>query len=68
MKIKPEKNYRKPLYAVGLAAVMMTASLTACTDTPADLEGEATCIETSETSGTEDIVELDGDVAVVDPG
>ena len=34
MKIKPSKDYKKPLYAVGLAAAIATSSLTltGCTD------------------------------------
>ena len=62
MKIIPEKNYRRPIYAIGMAAVMMTAALTACTDQTVELAGEETCIETS---ATNEPVALDGDVAVV---
>ena len=62
MKIIPEKNYRRPIYAIGMAAVMMTAALTACTDKIVELAGEETCIETS---ATNEPVVLDGDVAVV---
>ncbi|MCR4703637.1 MAG: hypothetical protein K5665_08250 [Saccharofermentans sp.] len=34
MKIKPSKDYKKPLYAIGLSAVIATSSLalTGCTD------------------------------------
>ncbi len=32
MKISQPKNYKKPLYAIGLATVLMAASLTGCTD------------------------------------
>ena len=32
MKLSQPKNYKKPLYAAGLAAAIMAASLTGCTD------------------------------------
>ncbi len=33
MEIKPQKNYKKPVYAVGLASLIATAgTLTGCTD------------------------------------
>lgn len=32
MKITPAKNYKKPLYAVGIAATLMAVSVTGCTD------------------------------------
>ncbi len=32
MKITQAKNYRKPLYAIGLATVIMAASVSGCTD------------------------------------
>lgn len=31
MKITPAKDYKKPLYAVGLAATVMTMAVTGCT-------------------------------------
>ena len=31
MKISQAKNYRKPLYAIGLSAVIMAAAVTGCT-------------------------------------
>ena len=60
MKIIPEKNYRKPVYALGLAAVMMTTALTGCKDKPVDLAGDVQVIESSE---TEESVMLQGEVA-----
>lgn len=32
MKITPAKNYRKPLYAIGVTAAIMAVSVTGCTD------------------------------------
>ena len=32
MKLSQPKNYKKPLYAIGLAAAVMAVSLTGCTD------------------------------------
>ena len=32
MKITQAKNYKKPLYAIGLAATIMAASVSGCTD------------------------------------
>ena len=32
MKLSQPKNYKKPLYAAGLAAAVMAVSLTGCTD------------------------------------
>lgn len=32
MKITPAKDYKKPLYAVGIAAALMAVSVTGCTD------------------------------------
>ena len=32
MKITQAKNYKKPLYALGLAATIMAASVSGCTD------------------------------------
>jgi hypothetical protein len=32
MKISQPKNYKKPLYAIGLATALMAVSLTGCTD------------------------------------
>ena len=85
MKIIPSKNYRKPLYAAGLAAIMLATAATGCTDivkvegdVPCEtteevalagdvavIEPDGTC-ETKETKETEEIVELDGEVAVED--
>ena len=86
MKITPEKNYKKPLYAVGITAAAMAIAITGCSDEPPALAGDiavtveettvvqldgeqeppATC-ETKETDGTDVPVELDGDVAFVEP-
>lgn len=32
MKITPAKDYKKPLYAAGIAATLMAVSVTGCTD------------------------------------
>ena len=65
MKILSEKNYKKPLYAIGVTAALLAMSVTGCTDPvkgPA-LAGDVPC-ETTET--TEEVV-LDGDVVVCTP-
>ena len=65
MKILSEKNYKKPLYAIGVTAALLAMTVTGCTDPekgPA-LAGDVPC-ETTET--TEEVV-LDGDVAVCTP-
>ena len=60
MKIVPSKNYRKPLYAVGLAAVMLTTAVTGCTDI-VRTDGDTTCETTEE-------IALAGDVVVSTDG
>ena len=60
MKITQAKNYKKPLYAIGLAATIMAASVSGCTDPGKgpDYAGgmDVRPIETTE-------VQLDGEVA-----
>ena len=48
MKIVPVKNYKKPLYAVGVATCVVACAIAGCKD-PKE---------------TEEIIELDGDVAI----
>lgn len=66
MKITPSKNYKKPLYAIGIAAAMMAMSVSGCTDPnngkPLDYAGD---IDVRPTETTE--VRLDGEVADTDP-
>ena len=57
MKISPLKNYKKPLYAIGIAAVIAATALTGC--------GEVEYAGTTDTKPTESEVELSGDVAMV---
>ena len=59
MKIVPSKDYKKPLFAIGLSAVMMASAVTACSD-PIQYAGDEVIV----TSETEEIVQLDGDVAI----
>lgn len=77
MKITPSKNYKKPLYAIGIAATIAAISLTGCTDPGRiDYAGEISTAttetdhvrltgEVADTDPTE--VELDGDVAIAEP-
>ena len=63
MKIVPVKNYKKPLYAVGVATCVVACAIAGCKDPKEteeiiELDGDV-AIETSETD-----VELDGDVAI----
>lgn len=61
MKITQAKNYRKPLYAIGLATVIMAASVSGCTD-PGKGPDYAGGMDVRPTETTE--VALAGDVAV----
>lgn len=56
MKISPLKDYKKPLYAIGIAAVLAATTLTGC--------GEVEYAGTADTKPTESEVELAGDVAM----
>ena len=47
MKIKPLKDYKKPLYAIGVGTAIMAVALTGCTD-PAIAETETTTVELQE--------------------
>lgn len=74
MKITQAKGYKKPLYAIGIAAAITALSVTGCTDPgKIDYAGDvATCTtettevrlagETADTDPTE--IELDGDIAI----
>lgn len=61
MKITQAKNYKKPLYAIGLAASIMAASVSGCTD-PGKGPDYAGGMDVRPTETTE--VALAGDVAV----
>ena len=76
MKITPAKNYKKPLYAIGVTAAVMAVAVTGCTDpfSPVRYAGGMQ-IETGETEGTKTVVKgkkieqtepvaLAGDVAI----
>jgi hypothetical protein len=60
MKLTQSKDYKKPLYAIGLAAAI-AVTVTACGNEPVQLMGDTTTAET-----TED-VQLAGDVEFFDP-
>ena len=60
MKITPSKNYKKPLYAIGIAAALTAAAISGCSDPVVQVSGETTT--SSAPSETE--VQLDGDVAI----
>lgn len=78
MKIDPKKNYKKPLYLLGIASLVGATALcgTGCGDdlqiagdvpttttTELILEGEAQTVETEPTE-TEPPIELEGDVTI----
>ena len=64
MKIAQTKNYKKPLYAIGIAAALAAVSVTGCTDDPFKVKYSGdVAIATTE---TED-VRLAGEVADTDP-
>jgi len=60
MKLTQSKDYKKPLYAIGLAAAI-AVTVTACGNEPVQLMGDTTTAET-----TED-VQLAGDIDFADP-
>lgn len=60
MKITQAKNYKRPLYAIGLAATIMAASVSGCTD-PGKGPGYAGGMDVRPTETTE--VQLDGEIA-----
>ena len=62
MKILPMKNYKIPLYAAGMTAIMLASATTGCTD-PGRIRRDTP----DKTDPTTSVVELDGDVAVSDP-
>lgn len=60
MKVTQSKNYRKPIYAIGLAAAI-AVTVTACGSEPVTLAGDVPTAETTEE------VQLAGDVDFFDP-
>ena len=70
MKISQAKNYRKPLYAIGLSAVIMAAAVTGCT--PIGYAGGEQIVsqETEESKPcetSEEIVEICGMEEIIEP-
>ena len=57
MKITPVKDYKKPVFAIGIAAAM-ALSVTACKEPGVQLAGDVVTVETTEE------VQLDGEVAI----
>lgn len=57
MKITPVKDYKKPVFAIGIAAAM-ALSVTACKDPVVQLDGDVVTVETTEE------VQIDGEVAI----
>ena len=49
MKLTQSKNYRKPLYAIGLAAAI-AVTVTACGNEPVQLAGDTAGPETTEST------------------
>lgn len=45
MKIKPLKDYKKPLYAIGVGTAIMAVALTGCTDPAKDKQDNNTATE-----------------------
>ena len=60
MKITQSKDYKKPLYAIGIAAALTAAAVSGCSFPGVELAGETT----TSAAPTESEVELDGDVAI----
>ena len=62
MKITQSKNYRKPLYAIGLSAAVMAVAVTGCTN-PLDMLSGAKKVDHT---GTKDVRTLNKDYSKTD--
>jgi hypothetical protein len=62
MKITPTKDYKKPLYALGLATAMMAVAVTGCTDPDSKTKSRRHHHRTKHTE-----VQLGGDTQTVEP-
>ncbi len=62
MKRKPEKNYKLPKYAAGLAAMLFAGGMTGCTETASDVQIDGGMDVPEDTK----YVELSGDVEFVE--
>ncbi|MBR4948745.1 MAG: hypothetical protein IKZ29_09305 [Clostridiales bacterium] len=62
MKITPTKDYKKPLYALGLATAMMAVAVTGCTDPDSKTKTRRRHHRTKHTE-----VQLAGDTQTVEP-
>lgn len=55
MKITPAKNYKKPLYAIGVTAALMAVTVTGCTDFSLGIKGGTKETEQVDLAGAADI-------------
>ena len=62
MKITPTKDYKKPLYALGLATAMIAVAVTGCTDPDSKTKSRRRHHRTKHTE-----VQLAGDTQTVEP-
>ena len=62
MKITPTKDYKKPLYALGLATAMMAVAVTGCTDPDSKTKSRRRHHRTKHSE-----VQLAGDTQTVEP-
>ena len=62
MKITPTKDYKKPLYALGLAKAMIAVAVTGCTDPDSKTKSRRRHHRTKHTE-----VQLAGDTQTVEP-
>ena len=62
MKITPTKDYKKPLYALGLATAMMAVAVTGCTDPDSKTKSRRRHHRTKHTE-----VQLAGDTQTIEP-
>lgn len=62
MKITPTKDYKKPLYALGLATAIMAVAVTGCTDPDSKTKSRRRHHRTKHTE-----VQLGGDTQTVEP-
>ncbi|MBR3279824.1 MAG: hypothetical protein IKG01_13120 [Lachnospiraceae bacterium] len=56
MKITPAKDYKKPLYAIGVTAAIMAVSVTGCTDFASGFKGGTKETEQVDLAGAADIL------------
>ncbi len=65
MKITPAKNYKKPLYAIGIAAAIMTVAATGCTGPVQYAGNEVVCTNETQATNPTRYYKQDGDEVIL---